>query len=94
LFAPHICGVVLHAHPVRGESHNQRSTTGEVATLQAPRYLNPALGVKNFCRNRFLPKFCQTCPKICQATFADRFCRVASKKWSSLVFLQTLGAIF
>jgi len=26
-------GVVLRAHPVRGESHNQRSTTGEVATL-------------------------------------------------------------
>jgi len=27
-------GVILPAHPVRGESHNQRSTTGEVATLQ------------------------------------------------------------
>jgi len=27
-------GVVLHAHPVRGESHNQRNTTGEVATIQ------------------------------------------------------------
>jgi len=26
-------GVNLHAHPVRGESHNQRNTTGEVATL-------------------------------------------------------------
>ena len=26
-------GVVLHAHPVRGESHNQRNTTGEVATV-------------------------------------------------------------
>jgi len=24
-------GVVLHAHPVGGESHNQRNTTGEVA---------------------------------------------------------------
>jgi len=24
--------VVFHAHPVRGESHNQRNTTGEVAT--------------------------------------------------------------
>jgi len=30
----YICyGVILHAHPVRGESHNQRNTTGEVATL-------------------------------------------------------------
>ena len=25
-------GVILHAHPVCGESHNQRNTTGEVAT--------------------------------------------------------------
>jgi len=25
--------VVLHAHPVRGKSHNQRNTTGEVATI-------------------------------------------------------------
>jgi len=28
-----VYGVVLHAHPVRGESHNQRNTTVEVATL-------------------------------------------------------------
>ena len=26
-------GVILHAHPVRGESHNQCNATGEVATL-------------------------------------------------------------
>ena len=26
-------GVILHAHPVRGESYNQRNTTGEVATI-------------------------------------------------------------
>jgi len=25
-------GVILHAHPARGESHNQRNATGEVAT--------------------------------------------------------------
>ena len=25
--------VVLHAHPVRGESHIQRNTTGEFATI-------------------------------------------------------------
>jgi len=30
--ATYMNGVLLHAHPVRGESHNQRSTTGEVAT--------------------------------------------------------------
>jgi len=26
-------GVILHAHPVRGESHNRRNTTEDVATL-------------------------------------------------------------
>jgi len=41
-----------------------------------------------------LPKFSQTCPKSCRATFADCFYDVTSKKWLSLVFLQTLGAIF
>jgi len=30
--ATYIYGVVLHAYPVRGESHNQCNTTGEVAT--------------------------------------------------------------
>jgi len=30
--ATYMYGVVLHPHPVRGESHNQRNTTGEVAT--------------------------------------------------------------
>jgi len=30
--ATYMYGVVLHAYPVRGESHNQRNTTGEVAT--------------------------------------------------------------
>ena len=33
LFAPHICIVVLRAHPVRGETRIQRNATGEVATL-------------------------------------------------------------
>jgi len=32
LLAPRIHIFVLHAHLVRGESHNQRNTTGEVAT--------------------------------------------------------------
>jgi len=34
-------GVILHAHPVRGESHNQRNTTGEVATVHARQLLGP-----------------------------------------------------
>jgi len=33
LFAPRTYIFVLRAHPVRGESHNQRNTTGEVATV-------------------------------------------------------------
>jgi len=32
-------GFILHAHSVRGESHNQRNTTGEVATVQAQQML-------------------------------------------------------
>jgi len=32
LFAPHIFGVVLRAHPVCGKSHIQRNANGEVAT--------------------------------------------------------------
>jgi len=32
LLAPRIYIFVLRAHPVRGESHNQRNATGEVAT--------------------------------------------------------------
>ena len=34
-------GVIFHAHPVRGESHNQRNTTGEVATTSPPFYNEP-----------------------------------------------------
>jgi len=29
-------GVILHAHPVRGESHIQRNANGEVATTPPP----------------------------------------------------------
>jgi len=32
LFAPHTYIFVLRAHPIHGESYNQRNTTGEVAT--------------------------------------------------------------
>ena len=34
-------GVILHSHPVRGESHNQRNTTGAVATTSPPFYNEP-----------------------------------------------------
>jgi len=39
-------GVVLHAHPVRGESYNQRNTTGEVAAV--------GLGSYRSCEDQFL----------------------------------------
>jgi len=35
LFAPHTYIFVLRTHPVCGESHNQRNTNGEVATLDS-----------------------------------------------------------
>jgi len=38
LFTPHICGVVLHAHPVHGESHIQHNANGEVATVETARF--------------------------------------------------------
>jgi len=34
-------GVVLRAHPVRGESHIQRNASGEVATTSLPFYYEP-----------------------------------------------------
>jgi len=41
LLAPRIHIFVLCAHPIRGESHNQRNTTGEVATTSPPFYNEP-----------------------------------------------------
>ena len=49
LFAPRICGVVLRAHPVRGESHIQRNATGEVATLLYARV--KVMRTRNFSEN-------------------------------------------
>jgi len=34
-------GVILHAHPVRGESHNQRNATREVAITSPPFHNEP-----------------------------------------------------
>ena len=34
-------GVILPAHPVRGESHDERNATGEVATTSPPIYNKP-----------------------------------------------------
>ena len=39
-------GVILHAHPVRGESHNQLNTTREVATIET----GPRVVRSNSCK--------------------------------------------
>ena len=39
--ATYMYGVVLHAHPVRGESYNQRNATGEVPTTSPPFHNEP-----------------------------------------------------
>jgi len=41
LFAPHICGVVLRAHLLCGESHIQRNASGEVTTTFPAFYNEP-----------------------------------------------------
>jgi len=43
LFPPHTYIFVLRAHPVRGESYNQRNTTGEVAAKQKFSQSDPVL---------------------------------------------------
>ena len=43
-------GVILHAYPVRGESHIQRIASGEVATL--PRHLPAVLYLHHFAMIR------------------------------------------
>jgi len=48
--ATYMYGAVLHAHPVRGESHNQSNTTGEVATL-----LNTFTQLMDARKSRFAP---------------------------------------
>jgi len=52
-------GVILPAHPVRGESHNQHNTTGEAATTSPPFYNEPhrshVLCVKAELRTTFTP---------------------------------------
>jgi len=42
----------------------------------------------------FLPKFSQTCPKCCRATFADRFCGVSSTPMVFTCFSANLGRHF
>ena len=55
--ATYMYSVVLHAHPVCGESHNQRNTTGKVETTSPPFYNEPhrshVLCVKDELRTTF-----------------------------------------
>ena len=48
-------GVVLHAHPIRGESPNQRNATGEVATTSPPFYNEPHRSHVAACAQSFAP---------------------------------------
>jgi len=60
-------GVILHAHPVHGESHNQHNTTGEVATTSPPFYKEPhrshVLCLKAWTRHH--PHILVTAPFCC-----------------------------
>jgi len=58
--ATYIYGVVLHAHPVRGESHNQRKTTGGVATHKMSHVCVQQL--HNVRLNGYYPGFSQLFP--------------------------------
>jgi len=48
LLAPRMYIFVLRAHPVRSESHNQRNTTGEVATLLTSKELGRQHALNRF----------------------------------------------
>jgi len=54
LLAPRIYIVILRAHPVRGESHNQRNATGEVATLSMTNVKGPLLKKEPVVKSVFL----------------------------------------
>ena len=59
LFAPHPYIFVLRAHPVRGESHNQRNTTGEVATLLTDHCFSKAIYEQaRSIKGQYPPIFC------------------------------------
>jgi len=48
LLAPRTYIFLLHAHPVCGESHNQRNTIGEVATVGWKRFEQQNIPSKAF----------------------------------------------
>jgi len=71
-------GFILHAHPVRGESHNQRNATREVATISPqrtalPMYINklhsPRKNVSScsaICQWNFHSVMVETRPNLCK----------------------------
>jgi len=89
--------VVVHAHPVRGESHNQRNTTGEVATaaiyliwiipvrLNRKRYPNPNI------RPDLTPKSGTCTPLMCAPQLASRLYEVQIQSKNFKTFIMSAG---
>ena len=65
--ATYIYGVVLHAHPVRGESHIQRNATGEVATLLHSNHTLAKLALKET-----VPSQPRTSPHVTDAIYISK----------------------
>jgi len=73
--ATYVYGAVLHAHPVRGESYNQRNTTGEVATT-------PLSEIKSYVASQSVFSTFPTRHAILGATAAiEIFPNAHQKKW-------------
>ena len=70
-------GVILHAHPVRGESHNQRNTTGEVATTDSLCSLQ-SMTNWNWKKHSFTNKIALLCSALSASGCEVRFLWVPS----------------
>jgi len=99
LFTPHIYIIVLRAHPIRGESHNQRNATGEVATTSPPFYNEPHRSYVLLCEgwtqhNLHIlvtaPFYCDRksprgmCAKLCTVAGSNK----SSCAWSLLLLVR------
>ena len=81
-------GVILPAHPARGESHNQRNTTGEVATVPGTEESasNFVFNIKFVFRSRRSIYVLRGIFFICLSLSENGF--INAKIWSSLTKSQ------